>query len=111
MSYRLCDGRVVPGITRDEVDAALAAFTYFGGEAGPSPEDAIAHALAAVQGVRERAASDEIAAERRRERAQLEGRVQRHMYPRLCPGCRRHPEACVCGRTIHDSNIDPGGLR
>ena len=49
MAYRLADGTKVPALDAALVQLALATFEFYGGSTAPSPEDAMAHALAAVR--------------------------------------------------------------
>lgn len=64
-SYTTAGGLRIAEVRREEVLAALAALAYYGGEEGPRAEDAMAHALAAARGARERHEAEERAHERR----------------------------------------------
>lgn len=64
-SYTTSAGLRIPDVRREEVLAALAALAYYGGEEGPQAEDAMARALAAARGARERHEAEERAHDRR----------------------------------------------
>ena len=64
-SYTTAGGLRIPDVRAEEVRAALAALAYYGVEEGPRAEDAMAHALAAAKGARERHEAEERLHERR----------------------------------------------
>lgn len=65
--FLLRDGRRIAGVTDEEVREALGTFQFYGGESGPQPEDAMAHAIACVDELRSRRAAEERQHERRRD--------------------------------------------